>query len=205
MEEFLITNKELFISIASLTTVISLIIVLFALFASRKQNILKTAPLFSLMYKTSNNKPDEIILRNINNNFAYNLSSEPLLFRTKEEVPNFFNIGKNSYRLKFKKPNYTTSNQLDKPLDLYLNDKLVNNDLHHYIYSRSISKKGIYLFFHDAQNHRFVMKIKAIHNDDTINNLVLFDIIKPPMHLPIYKVGFWFYYFIRLSIQYIKT
>ncbi len=77
MSEFLNRDKDLLASIASIAAIISFFYVFLAALASRKQNILKTAPLLSLRYENG-----ELTLTNLNEQFAHKFESEPFIHLT---------------------------------------------------------------------------------------------------------------------------
>lgn len=195
--DWLVQNKDILASVASIATIISLFFLLLASLASRKQNILKTAPLFALSYINR-----EIVLINLNKTFAYKFTSEPFI-HVVNKATLLLEPGKYIYKLRFSGPNYISPNEDRRSLTLLVNNKPTNEGIMHYMFSRLIdeSSGGIYLFFRDAQNYRFIMKVKTIHDDTTINNGVIFEVVKSLTYLPWYRIDIWLKYLIRTVLK----
>lgn len=196
MKNFYINYRTLIPYVAYIASIISLFFVSLAALASRKQNILKTAPLFNLEIND-----DRLKLLNLNSGFAYELCSEPFIHISRDtSLLSLYKPSRYVYTIKLCGKNYIETNEESRYMDVLINGKKVETNIGNYFFGSllSKSKKGeICLFFKDSQSKRFITRIRALHDDSTINNRIYFNFYKPATYLPWYRLDIWVWYLIR--------
>lgn len=202
MDAFFTKYKDVIAGIASLSAILSLYFLLLASLASRKENILKTAPLLTLEMKDG-----KLSVKNLNGKFAYRFKSENFYHINKEsDIFGIFPVGMTVYRLEFSGTNYISSGQNNKTLKLISDNKSVTSELRHYLFARLLgSKRGLCLFYYDSQNHRFISRVNSDHDDSTINNNIILNVVSTPKYAPYYAIHIWIYFFFRSLHTYMKN
>lgn len=204
MKDFFIQNNNLLGAIASLGAIITLFFVYLAALASRKQNVLTTIPLLTLEYKDEN---QQLYIRNLNDSFAYRFKSEPYIHINLDKSPlSLAKTGKTIYKLSLKDGNFIAPNDERKELKVLAGNEEVKMKLWHYLFSILLNNKsGINLFYRDSQNHRFITRVRSRHDDKTINNNVVFEIVSSPRYMPNYAIHLWIQYSARTVSAYAQS
>lgn len=202
MKEFFIHNSIVLGAIASLSAIITLFFVYLAALASRKQNVLATVPLLTLEYED-----EQLYIRNLNNSFAYRFKSEPYIHINLDKSPlSLAKTGKTVYKLIFKEGNFIGPDENRKELKVIADDEELDNEIWHYLFSVLLNNNsGVTLFYRDSQNHRFITRVRSKHDDKTINNRVVFEIISSPKYMPNYAILLWLQYGIRTVFAYAQS
>ena len=189
---------------ASIATIVSLYFVFLAAIASRKQNILSTVPILTIML-TRHDDNEHLSVVNINHNYAYDFKSEPyFVFVDESDMLGLYRAGKTLHRLKFHGSNFIAPDDATKPLSLMVGGKEAEPGLRHYLFARFLKDEAIYFFYKDSQNHRFIAGAKTEHDDSTINNQITFHVVSAPRYVPWYALHIWIWYAGRTCMTYVQ-